>query len=88
MSIASSDLRPVATRSAWASAPAAAQHRLRARELRLLSVLATGAPMSAIANLLGVSDRTIRRRVRMICEELEVSTPIEAVAWAARRRLI
>ena len=62
--------------------------RLRARELTLLSSLATGAPTSAVAGLLGVSDRTVRRRIRAVCEQIGVSTPIEAVAWAARRRLI
>ena len=62
--------------------------RLRTKELTLLSALATGAPISVVASLLGVSDRTIRRRVRTVCEQIGVNTPIEAVAWAARRRLI
>jgi DNA-binding NarL/FixJ family response regulator len=62
--------------------------RLRNRELLLLSALATGAPITAVATHLGVSDRTIRRRIRLVCAEIGVSTPIEAVAWAARRRLI
>lgn len=68
--------------------PASFHRRLRARELRLLSAVATGATMTAVAQVLGVSDRTVRRRVRLLCEEIGVSTPIEAVAWAARQRLI
>lgn len=64
------------------------ERRLRSGELTLLASLATGAPISAVAHLLGVSDRTIRRRIRTVCEQIGVSTPIEAVAWAARRRLI
>jgi DNA-binding NarL/FixJ family response regulator len=54
----------------------------------LLSALATGAPITAVASRLGVSERTIRRRIRLVCGQIDVSTPIEAVAWAARRLLI
>lgn len=70
------------------SHPTQLRRRLRTREVRLLSVVATGAPMTAVAQLLGVSDRTVRRRIRLLCEELGVSTPIEAVVWAVRQRLI
>lgn len=87
MTLATPTRPHIATRQAWP-----AQHpeprRLRTRELTLLSSLATGAPISAVAGLLGVSDRTIRRRIRSVCEVIGVDTPIEAVAWAARRRLI
>jgi DNA-binding NarL/FixJ family response regulator len=68
--------------------PTPLRRRLRARELRLLAVVATGAPMTAVAQVLGISDRTVRRRIRLLCEEIGVSTPIEAVVWAARQRLI
>ena len=77
------------SRPVFRSAPALPNGcKLRARELRLLSALATGAPITAIAQVLGVSDRTIRRRIRLVCEEIGVSTSIEAVVWAARHRLI
>jgi DNA-binding NarL/FixJ family response regulator len=69
-------------------APTHPELRLRSGELTLLASLATGAPISAVADLLGVSDRTIRRRIRTVCEQIGVDTPIEAVAWAARQRLI
>lgn len=65
-----------------------ASRTLHARELSLLATIATGVTMAAAAQKLGVSDRTIRRRMRIVCESIGVSTPIEAVAWAARRRLI
>ncbi len=68
--------------------PAPFQRRLRAHELRLLAAIATGVPMTAVAQTLGVSDRTVRRRIRLLCEEIGVTTPIEAVVWAARQRLI
>ena len=62
--------------------------RLRADELRLLATLATGAPLTAVSQRLGISERTVRRHLRSLCDELGVGTAIEAVAWAARRRLI
>lgn len=62
--------------------------RLRGGELRLLAALATGAPLTAVSQGLGISERTVRRHIRNLCDELGVRTPIEAVAWAARRRLI
>ena len=87
LSAATSSRSPPATRdSRQVTAPP--ERRLRSGELTLLASLATGAPISAVAHLLGVSDRTIRRRIRTVCEQIGVSTPIEAVAWAARRRLI
>ncbi|TDE08147.1 helix-turn-helix transcriptional regulator [Jiangella asiatica] len=57
-------------------------------DLELLALLATGMPAPRVARTLAVSDRTIRRRVRSICDAIGVGTTIEAVAWAARRRLI
>ncbi|WP_283134619.1 LuxR C-terminal-related transcriptional regulator [Rhizohabitans arisaemae] len=57
-------------------------------DIRLLGILATGLPIPMVARHLSVSDRTVRRRIRSICDELEVTTAIEAVVWAARRRLI
>jgi DNA-binding NarL/FixJ family response regulator len=50
--------------------------------------MASGAPVTVVAERLGISDRTVRRRLRKVCEDIGVHTPIEAVAWAARRRLI
>lgn len=57
-------------------------------DLRLLAVIATGIPLTSAAGRLGISDRTLRRRVRVICDDLQVTSLIEAVAWAARRGLI
>lgn len=62
--------------------------RLSRDDLRLLGVIATGVPINSVAFRLGRSDRTVRRRVRVICETLGVRTMIEAVVWAARRGLI
>lgn len=58
------------------------------QDMRLLGIIASGVPLSAIASRIGVSDRTVRRRIRRVCDTIDVQTPIEAVAWAARRQLI
>ncbi|HET9858845.1 MAG TPA: LuxR C-terminal-related transcriptional regulator [Nocardioidaceae bacterium] len=62
--------------------------RLDADDLSLLSLLATGASLEVIARRLDLSERTVRRRVRRVCDRLQVGTPMEAVAWAARRHLV
>lgn len=62
--------------------------RLNDDEIRLLAQIATGVTADVAARKLELSARTLRRRLRTICDRLEVNTPIEAVVWAARRQLI
>lgn len=62
--------------------------RLSDGDVRILGALAGGRPPEAIARELGMSERTLRRRVRGVCDALEVKTSIEAVVWAVRRDLI
>ncbi|GAA4158008.1 hypothetical protein GCM10022416_59820 [Actinomadura keratinilytica] len=57
-------------------------------DFRLLAQIASGATTEDAADNLQMSARTVRRRLRQICDRLEVDTPIEAVVWAARRHLI
>ncbi|GAA0379889.1 hypothetical protein GCM10009530_33190 [Microbispora corallina] len=57
-------------------------------DLLLLSELAKGVTADRVGRSLDVSGRTVRRRLRGICDRIGVATAIEAVAWAARRRLI
>lgn len=71
----------------WDAAPSPSG-TIGRQDLRLLAVIASGVPLNSVANRIGVSDRTVRRRVRRVCDVLEVRTPIEAVVWAARRGLI
>nr|WP_285777981.1 LuxR family transcriptional regulator [Microtetraspora sp. NBRC 13810] len=57
-------------------------------DLVLLAELAKGVTVDRVGRRLEVSGRTVRRRLRGICDRIGVATAIEAVAWAARRRLI
>ncbi|MFG1643212.1 LuxR C-terminal-related transcriptional regulator [Amycolatopsis sp. NPDC049252] len=57
-------------------------------ELNLLALLAEGLPVETIARRLDLSDRTVRRRLRSICDRLGCTTPIQAVVLAARRGLV
>ncbi|MFI6077307.1 hypothetical protein ACIA5C_37835 [Actinoplanes sp. NPDC051343] len=61
---------------------------LRDDEVALLTLLAAGLPLDSVARRLAVSERTLRRRIRTICELLGVPSAITAVAWAARRGLV
>jgi DNA-binding NarL/FixJ family response regulator len=61
---------------------------LERAELDLLALLAEGLPVDTIARRLDLSDRTVRRRLRSICDRLGFATPIQAVVWAARRGLV
>lgn len=63
-------------------------HRLDAADIQLLGLLAEGLPLEAVGRRLELSDRTIRRRARAVCDRIGVRAPIQAVAWAARRGLI
>jgi DNA-binding NarL/FixJ family response regulator len=58
------------------------------QDVELLKLLAGGLPLDAVARRMGKSERTVRRRVRGICDQLGLGTSIQAVAWAARRGLV
>jgi DNA-binding NarL/FixJ family response regulator len=57
-------------------------------EVEVLALLAQGLPLDAMARRLNMSERTIRRRVKAICDRLGVPAPISAVAWAAKQGLL
>ncbi|MEV0155803.1 LuxR C-terminal-related transcriptional regulator [Micromonospora sp. NPDC050686] len=57
-------------------------------EIAVLALLAEGRLTASVAVELHLSERSVRRRVRLICQRLNVDTPIEAVVWAARRGLV
>ena len=61
---------------------------LSQQDVELLRLLAGGLPLDVMARQTSTSERTVRRRIRAICDQLGVRTPIQAVAWAARRGLV
>ena len=61
---------------------------LSSDDVALLALHASGLPTETVGRRLGLSERTVRRRTRIICDRLGVATTVEAVAWAARRRLV
>jgi DNA-binding NarL/FixJ family response regulator len=62
--------------------------RLSPRELQLLSLLAEGHAYAEAADLLGVSENTVRNYIRSIYEKLHVHSRSEAVSKALRQGLI
>lgn len=65
-----------------------AEAALSDEEVSLLAHLAAGMTADVAARRLDLSSRTLRRRVRSICDRLDVNTPIQAVVWAAKRGII
>lgn len=61
---------------------------LEPEQVGLLRLLASGATEEAVARSLGVSTRTLRRRMSVICRRVGARSVIEAAVWAARRNLI
>lgn len=58
------------------------------QELEALRLLSEGASARGAARRLGVSERTVSRRIRAACDRLGVHTPIEAVVAAVRDDLL
>jgi DNA-binding NarL/FixJ family response regulator len=61
---------------------------LTRQDVELLRLLAGGLPLDAVARRLNTSERTVRRRVRAICDRLGYTSSIQAVVWAARQGLV
>ena len=59
--------------------------QLSSQDVELLRLLAGGLPLYAVARRMNTSERTVRRRVKSICDRLGLSSSIQAVVWAARR---
>lgn len=58
---------------------------ITAEEREILAFLAVAVPMDAVARRMHLSERSVRRRVRVLCDRIGVGAPIEAVVWAVRR---
>lgn len=74
--------------AARTAAPGAPAGLLAPEERQLLLLLAEGLPLEAVARRLCTSSRTLRRRIRVLCDRIGVRTPLQAAVWAARRGLI
>jgi DNA-binding NarL/FixJ family response regulator len=61
---------------------------LSRQDVELLRLLAAGHPLGTVARRMSTSERTVRRRVRAICDQLGCTSSIQAVVWAARRGLV
>nr|WP_285621982.1 LuxR family transcriptional regulator [Actinoallomurus iriomotensis] len=61
---------------------------LASEDIELLAEISRGVTADVAAQRLRVTPKVLRRRLRRICDELDVNTPIEAVVWAARKDLL
>ena len=57
-------------------------------DVAILRLLSEGNTTDAIARKVGMSERTVRRRLRTIADELGVDSSIEVVVHAVRHGLI
>ena len=57
-------------------------------EIELLRLLAEGMVLEAVARRLAVSERTVRRRLRALCDRFDVEAPVQVVVIAARHGLL
>ena len=57
-------------------------------DLEILRHLADGQTIGVVARRVGLSERTVRRRLRTMADEMGVDTTIEVVVRAVRARLI
>ena len=62
--------------------------QLSCQDVELLRLLARGLPLDAVARRLNTSERTVRRRIKAICDRLGVGASIQAVVKAARAGLV
>lgn len=67
---------------------AAVRVELNRQDVELLRLLAGGLPLEAVARRMNLSERTVRRRVKAICDRLGFTSSIQAVVWAARQGLV
>lgn len=57
-------------------------------ELAILRHVAEGLPIDSVAQRVGTSPRTVRRRMRNLCDRIGATCAIQAVVWAAHQGLV
>ena len=58
--------------------------RPRDLDVEILRLLSRGLTTDAVARRVGISERTVRRRLRAVADEIGVDSSIEAVVHAVR----
>jgi DNA-binding NarL/FixJ family response regulator len=58
------------------------------QELEILRLLADGLVLDTIARRMSLSERTLRRRIRSLCDRFGVDAPVQVVVIAARNGLL
>jgi DNA-binding NarL/FixJ family response regulator len=53
-------------------------------EIALVRLLADGLVLDAIARRMALSERTVRRRIRALCDRFGLEVPVQVVVLAAR----
>ncbi|HEX9334623.1 MAG TPA: LuxR C-terminal-related transcriptional regulator [Pseudonocardiaceae bacterium] len=61
---------------------------LDADEIELIRLYAEGVVNEVVARQLRVSERTVRRRIRALCDRFGVQTPVQLVVIAARQGVL
>jgi DNA-binding NarL/FixJ family response regulator len=62
--------------------------RLDDQDVQLIRLLADGLLLEVAARQLCISERTLRRRIRALCDRIGVDTPVQVVVWAARNGVL
>ena len=57
-------------------------------ELAIIRLLAEGIVLDAIARRLSLSERTLRRRLRALCDRVGVDSPVQVLVLAVRQGLL
>lgn len=57
-------------------------------EIAILRLLADGVVLETIARRLALSERTVRRRIRTLCDRFGVDAPVQVVVIAARNGVL
>lgn len=86
--LASEAARSVLNAATGRSVAAESWGCLTSRELVVLRLIATGYPNRAIAQQLGISDKTVRNYASRVYEKLHIADRSQAVLYAARRGLV
>jgi DNA-binding NarL/FixJ family response regulator len=58
------------------------------QEVELLRLLADGLVLEAVARRMSLSERTVRRRLRALCDRFGVDAPVQVVVIAARHGIL